>query len=48
MQSPMKRDEPGWRGQLMRLLLWLPAWAYVILAIGGLAAAVTVALQKAV
>lgn len=44
----MTREARAWRDQFMRLLLWLPAWAYVILAIGGLAAAVTVALQKAV
>ena len=30
----------------MRWLLRLPAWAYIVLALGGLGAAVTVALER--
>jgi hypothetical protein len=30
----------------MRLLLRLPSWAYMVLAVGGLAAALLVALQR--
>lgn len=32
----------------MRLLLRLPAWAYMALALGGLAAALVVAMQRGV
>ena len=45
--SRVKQRRPGWRGGLMRLLLRLPAWAYIVLSLGGLAAALTVALQRA-
>ena len=34
------------RGGLMRLLMRLPGWAYMVLAVGGLAAALIGALQR--
>jgi hypothetical protein len=35
------------RGRLMSLLMRLPAWAYMALALGGLAAALAAALLRA-
>ena len=42
----MPFESPMRRGGFMRLLLRLPAWAYMVLAVGGLGAAVAVALQR--
>ena len=42
----MPFESPIRRGRLMRLLMRLPAWAYMALAVGGLAAAVIGALQR--
>jgi hypothetical protein len=44
--SGTKPDRPGRRGGFMRLLMRLPGWAYIALALGGLGAAVTAALQR--
>ena len=41
----MPFEPPTRRGRVMRLLLRLPAWAYMALAVGGLAAALVAALQ---
>jgi hypothetical protein len=42
----MPFESPMRRGRLMRLLLRLPGWAYMVVAVGGLAAALLVALQR--
>ena len=42
----MPFESPKRRRRLMGLLLRLPAWAYMVLAVGGLAAALAVALWR--